>query len=40
MDYSEPGSHARGVHPSQYTSRMATARVKQKEETDTSVIAR
>ena len=37
MDYRERGSHARGVYPSQYTLRMATAGVKQEEETDTRV---
>ena len=40
MDYKERESYARGVHPTQYTSRLATARVKQEEETDTRVIAR
>ena len=34
MDYRERGSHARSVYPTQYTSRMGTARVKQEEETD------
>ena len=38
MDYKERGSHARGVHPTQDTSRMETARVKQKEEMDTKII--
>ena len=36
MDYSERESHAQGVYPTQYTSRMGTARVKQEEETDTN----
>ena len=36
MNYRERGSNARGVHPTQYTSRMETARVKQEEETDTN----
>ena len=40
MDYSDRGSHALGVYSTQYNSRMGTARVKQKEETDTRVIAR
>ena len=31
----EQGSHARGVYPTQDTSRMGTARVKQEEEADT-----
>ena len=34
MDSRERGSHARGVLPTQDTSRMETARVKQEEETD------
>ena len=34
MDYREQGSHARSVYPTQYTSRMVTARVKQEEERD------
>ena len=40
MNYRKQGSHARGVYPTQYTSCMGTARVKQEEEADTSVIAR
>ena len=32
------GSHAWDVHPTQYTSRMGTARVKKEEEADTRVI--
>ena len=38
MDYRERGSHARGVFPTQYTSRMGTARAKQEEETDTRIM--
>ena len=38
MDYRERGSHARGVYPTQYTSRMGAARVKQEEETDTRIM--
>ena len=38
MDYSERGSYARGVYPTQYTSRMGTAMVKQEEEADTRII--
>ena len=38
MDYKERGSHARGVLPTQYTSRMETARLKQEEETDTRIM--
>ena len=34
------GSHARGMHPTQDTSRMGTARVKQEEEADTRIIVR
>ena len=30
----ERGSHARGVSPTQYTSRMGTARVKKEEKAD------
>ena len=36
IDYRERGSHARGVHPTQYTSHMGTIRLKQEEETDTN----
>ena len=35
MDYRERGSHIRGVYPTQYTSRIETARMKQEEEADT-----
>ena len=38
LDYRERGSHARGVHPTQDTSRMGTPTVKQEEETDTGII--
>ena len=40
MDYSERGSHARGVYPTQYTSRIGTARMKQEEEADTRIIVK
>ena len=38
MDYRERGTHAQGVYPTQYNSRMGTARVKQEEETDTRIM--
>ena len=38
MNYRERGSHARGVHPTQDTSRMETARVKQEKATDIRII--
>ena len=38
MDYREWGSHARGVYPTQDTSCVETARVKQEEETHTGII--
>ena len=38
MDYRERGSHARGVHPTQYTSHLGTARMKQEGETDTRIM--
>ena len=38
MDYSERGSHAQGVYPTQYISRMGTVRMKQEEETDTKIM--
>ena len=38
MDYGERESHARGVHPTQDTSRMGPTRVKQEEETDNRII--
>ena len=34
MNYRERGSHARGVYPTQYTSRMGKVNMKQEEETD------
>ena len=40
MDCREQGSHARGVYPTQDTSRMGTARVKREEEADTKIIAK
>ena len=39
MDCRERGSHARAVYPTQDTSRMGTAGVKQEEEADTRIIA-
>ena len=38
MDYRERRSQARDVYPTQYTSHMGTARVKQEEEADTRII--
>ena len=38
MNYREQGSHALGVYPTQYTSLMETARVKQEEGADTIII--
>ena len=38
MDCRERWSHARGVYPTQYTSRMETARVKKEVGADTSII--
>ena len=38
MCYRELVFHARGVYPTQYTSRMGTVRVKREEETDTRII--
>ena len=38
MDYRERGSHARGVYPTQHTSRMGTAKMKGEEETDTRIM--
>ena len=40
MDNRERRSHAKGVYPTQYTSRLATARVKQEEAADTRVIVK
>ena len=34
MHHKDRRSHARGVFPTQYTSRMGTARVKEEEEAD------
>ena len=38
MECRERESHARGVYPTQDTSHIGTARVKQEEETDTRII--
>ena len=38
MDCRERGSHARGVYPTQYTSRMGIARMKEKEGADTRIM--
>ena len=40
MNCRERGSHARDVHPTQDTSRMETARVKEEEEVDTRIIVK
>ena len=40
MDRRERGSHARGVYPTQYTSRMETARVKEEERADPRIIVK
>ena len=40
MDCRVQRSHARGVYPTQYTSRMETARVKEVEEGDTEIIVK
>ena len=40
IGYRERGSHARGVCPTQYASRMVTVMVKYEEEADTRIIAR
>ena len=40
MDYKERGSHARGVYPTQYTSRMGAARVKEGVGADTRIIVK
>ena len=39
LDYRERGSHARGVYPTQDSSRVGTARVKQEVEADTRIMA-
>ena len=38
MDSRERGSHARGVNPTQDTSGMGTAKVKEEEEAHTRII--
>ena len=38
MNNRERGSYARGVYPTQYTSCMGKARVKQEEDTDTRIV--
>ena len=38
MDCRERGSHARSVYPTQYTSRMETARVKEEVGVDTRIM--
>ena len=40
MGYRERRSHARGVYPTQYPSRMETARVKQEAGADTRIIVK
>ena len=40
MDCRERGSHARGVYPSQHTSRMELAWVKEEEEADIRIIVK
>ena len=40
MEFWERVSHARGVYPTQDTSRMGTVRMKQEEETDTRIMVR
>ena len=40
MDCMERGSHGRSVYPTQDTSRMVTAMVRQEEETDTRIIVK
>ena len=37
IDCREWGSHARGVYPIQYTSRMGTVRMKEEEGADTRI---
>ena len=34
IDYRERGSHARGVYPAQYTSRVGTVRMREEEKSD------
>ena len=38
IDCRERGTHARGVYPTQDTSSMGTAKVKQEEQTDTRIM--
>ena len=38
MDYRERRSHARGVYPTQYTSRMGTVKVKQEVRADIRIM--
>ena len=40
MDHRERESHVRGLFPTQYTSDMGTARVKNEDEFDTRIIAK
>ena len=40
MDYRERRSHARGAYPTQYISRIETARVKEKVGADTRIIVK
>ena len=40
MNCRERGSHARGAYPTQYSSRMETARVKKEEGADTRIIVK
>ena len=40
MNCRDRGSHARGVYPTQDTSRIEKARVKQEEEADTRIIVK
>ena len=40
MDYRERESHARGLYPTQYTTRMGTVRMKQEEEADTRIVVK
>ena len=40
MDCRERGSHARGVNPTQNTSRLGTARIKEEEGADARIIVK
>ena len=40
MNCRERGSHARGMYPTQYTSRMETAREKEEVRADTRIIVK